>query len=157
MLSKLFKRLSSGFSAGNLAEQDKFVIRIELTLIRFVPEPIVENRTASSAAEALSWLDLATDTDCCVDASMWQGKFSVGDFLLWCSGDYACVRIGEHRSHQGTHLDSTFMAPVNIAFKDDDGSLFHPSRELIVPRQLAVDALRAWLSGQERPTMLHWD
>jgi len=157
MLTTLFGRLFPGAGAGNPSAQGKKGLKIELTLIRFVPEPISEGGTVSSAAEALCWLDLATDSDCIIEASAWEGKFSLGDFILWCSGDFASARIDEHRSHQGRHLDSTFTAPDTVAFKDDDGSSYHPAGDLIVPRQLAMDALRAWLSGHERPPMLQWD
>ena len=157
MLTTLFGRLFPGAGADKLSEQDKKGRKIELTLIRFVPEPISESSTVRSAAEALCWLDLATDSDCIIEASAWEGKFSWGDFILWCSGDFASARIGEHCSHQGRHLDSTFAVPDTVAFKDDDGSSYHPAKDLIVPRQLAMDALRAWLSGQERPPMLQWD
>ena len=157
MLSILFKRFFPDSSVRNLSKQDKRVRKIELTLIRFVPEPVLDISTVNSTGEALSWLDRATDSVCLIEASAWKGSFSLGDFILWCSGDFACARIGEHRSHHARHPDSTFVAPDTVAFKDDDGSLYYPSRDLVLPRQLATDALRAWLVDHEQPPMLHWD
>lgn len=133
------------------------VKKIEITITRFAPEPVPMTATFASAVEALVWLDLVSETDYLIEASAWKGNFSLGDFCLWCSGDWACARIGEHRDHNARHLDSAFLGPDTVAFKDDDGSLYVPPRELLLPRQLATDALRAWLVDQEHPSMLCWD
>lgn len=156
-LSTFFKRLFSSRSVQDLPEQDSGVKKIELTLIRFVPEPVPVTCTVASAAEALAWLDLAVDADCFIEASVREGNYSVGDFSLWCSGDFACATIAEHRGHDASHPDSTFVAPDTVEFKDDEGSLYRPPREHIVPRQLATEALRAWLVDQEHPPMLRWN
>lgn len=163
-LYTVFKCFYSGPSFKNAPEQNTSIKSIELTLTRFVPEPLSMSNTVASTGEALAWLDLVTDSDCIIeasawliDASAWRGRFSLGDFSLWCSGEFACARIGEHRGHNARHLDSAFVVPDAVTFKDDDGSIYVPPQELILPRQLATDALRAWLIDQEHPSMLSWD
>jgi hypothetical protein len=156
-LTTVFKSFFSGSPVKNLPGQESIVKKIEITLIRFVPEPVSVTSTVASAAEALAWLDLANDTECFIEASAWRGAFSLGDFCLWCSGDFACARIDEHREHNARHVDSTFVPPDTVTFKDDDGSAYHPPRELILPRRLATDAFRAWLVDQEHPPILRWD
>jgi hypothetical protein len=157
LLYAVFEWFFSGPSLKNVPEQNTSLKSIELTLTRFVPEPLSMSNTVASTGEALAWLDLATDSDCIVEASARWGTFSLGDFILWCSGEFACARIGEHRGHNARHLDSAFAVPDTVTFKDDDGSIYVPPRELILPRQLATDALRAWLIDQEHPSMLRWD
>lgn len=156
-LYTVFKCFFSGPSFKNVPEQNTSIKSIELTLTRFVPEPLSMSNTVASTDEAHAWLDLVTDSDCIIEASARWGRFSLGDFSLWCSGEFACARIGEHRGHNARHLDSAFVVPDTVTFNDDDGSIYVPPRELILPRQLATDALRAWLIDQEHPSMLHWD
>jgi hypothetical protein len=156
-LYTLFKRFISSPSSENVPRQNVSFKSIELTLTHFVPEPLSMSNTVASTVEALAWLDLVTDSDCIIEASAWRGRFSLGDFSLWCSGEFACARIGEHRDHNARHLDSAFVAPDTVTFKDDDGSIYVPPRELILPRHLATDALRIWLIDQEHPSTLRWD
>ena len=51
----------------------------------------------------------------------------------------------------------SFVAPDTVTFKDDDGSVYVPPRDLILPRQLAIEAFRGWLIDQAHPPMLRWD
>lgn len=130
--------------------------RHELTLTRFTPDPVPVTKTFSSGIEAATWLGAPVETDCLIEASVWQNTYSLGDFCMWCSGAYAVARIGEHRSHDASNPDGTLAKSNTVSFKDDDGSLFTPSSELVLPRELAVRAIHAWLLDLEHPSFLSW-
>ena len=132
------RRFLSGIFTKTSSKQDDGIKRIELTLVRFAPEPISVTSTVDSTNEALRWLDLATEDECFIEASAWKGKFSLGDFRVWCSGDFACAHIAEHRRHDARYLDVSFVAPDNFAVKDDDGSIYHPPQELICRDKLQL-------------------
>lgn len=130
--------------------------RYELTFIRFTPAPVAVTKTFSSGNEAAAWLGSPVDTHCLIEVSVWQDTYSLGDFCMWCSGVYAVARIGEHRSHNASNPDSTLAKSNTVSFKDDDGSLFTPPSELVLPRELAVRAIHAWLLDLEHPSFLNW-
>lgn len=157
MSSTFFKRVFAGFSRVELPEQRRSGARqYKLTIIRFTPTPVPMTNTFSSGNAAASWLGVPTDTDCFIEASVHQDNCSLGDFYLWCSGTYARARIGEHREHDASFPDSSLAIGDTIAFKDDDGSLYTPASELIVPRELAVRAIHAWLIDLQHPSFLRW-
>ncbi|WP_426103130.1 hypothetical protein [Massilia sp. TSP1-1-2] len=128
----------------------------ELTIIRFTPSPVPVTETFSSGNAAATWIGIPTDRDCLIEASVWHDTDSLGDFCLWCSGAYAVARIGEHRSHDASDPDSISANSNTISFKDDDGSIYTPSSELVLPRELAVRAIHAWLIDLQHPSFLRW-
>ena len=128
----------------------------EITIVRFTPDPTPMTSTFSSGQNAVTWLGDPNEVECFIEASVRQGKYCLGDFLLWCSGEYARARIGEHREHEASYTDSTFANGKVITFKDEDGSMFTQSGEVILPRGLAIDAIRAWLIDLNHPSFLRW-
>ncbi len=156
MFRTLTKRTLGYFTKENVPEERSSVRQYELTIVRFTPDPVSLTTTLSTGPAATTWLGVPLDTDCFIEASVHQGKFSLGDFCLWCSGEYAVARIGEHRDHNASHPDSTFANGKTTTFKDDDGSLYTPSSELVLPRELALNAMRAWLIDLEHPCFLRW-
>ncbi|MFC0348602.1 hypothetical protein [Undibacterium danionis] len=129
----------------------------EITIVRFTPDPTPTARTFSSGQNAVTWLGDPNEFECFIEASVMQDKYCFGDFLLWCSGEYARARINEHRDHDASYTESTFANGKVITFKDEDGSLFTQSGVMILPRQLAIDAIRAWLIDLNHPSFLRWN
>jgi len=156
MFSTFFKRVFADTSDEEVMKQPSSGRKYELTIIRFTPDPMPTTNTFCSGNAALTWLAVPTDTDCFIEASVRHDDRSLGDFCLWCSGEYAVARIGEHREHNASHPDKAFATGKTITFKDDDGSLYTPPSELVLPRKLAIDALRAWLIDLRHPSFLHW-
>ncbi|WP_156368572.1 hypothetical protein [Duganella sp. Leaf61] len=156
MFRTLIKRALGYLTKENVPEEHSSVLRYELTIIRFTPDPVQRTSTLSSGPAAATWIGAPLDTDCFIEASVNEGKYSLGDFYLWCSGEYAVARIGEHRSHHASHPHNTFAIGKTITFKDDDGSLYTPSNELVLPRELALSAMRAWLIDLKHPSFLRW-
>jgi hypothetical protein len=157
MFSTFLKRAFSSFAQEGELEQPRSGVRqYELTIIRFTPAPVPMTSTFSSGDAAAGWLGVPTDTDCFIEASVHQENYSLGAFYVWCSGKYAVARIGEHRKHDASHPDSSSAIGHAIAFRDDDGSLYTPLSELVLPRELAVRAIHAWLIDLEHPSFLRW-
>lgn len=130
--------------------------RYEITIIRFEPEPVTVAETFGSSEEAAAWIDASTASDCCIDVSAWQGDFSLGDFFMWCSGAYAVARIGEHRDHNASNPDGAIVVNHPVTFRDDDGSPYIPSSELVLQRELAMRAIHEWLVDLKHPSFLRW-
>lgn len=156
MLRTFLKRAFAGFPKAQISKHRSGIRIYALTIHRFTPDPVSVTDTFNSGNEALAWLGDHSDTDCILEASVWEGGQSLGDFCLWCSGEFASARIGEHRDHNASLLASTGAISHPISFKDDDGSLFTQSSELVLPRELAMEAFRAWLIDQQQPGILRW-
>ena len=144
------------FNKDEVLERRSSGRRYELTFIRFTPEPVPVTKTFGSGIAAATWLGTPADTDCLIEASVWQDTYNLGDFCVWCSGIYAVARIGEHRTHNASNPDSALANNNTVSFKDDDGSLYTPSSELVLPRELAVRAIHAWLLDLKHPKFLNW-
>jgi len=157
LLSFFLKRLFSSCGGEELSEQRRGVKTTEVTIIRFVPDPEPATSTFTSGAAAVTWLGVPDDIDCFIEACVHLDNVSLGDFALWCSGNFACARIGEHRDHNASHLDSNYVIGDAVTFRDDDGSIYSPPPALIVPRNLAIAALQTWLIDQKHPGILRWD
>jgi len=155
MIVDFFKRLIGKADREEVAPRASRV-RFETTIVRFTPGPASVSETFNSSDAASAWLEACTDSDCHIGVSMWFGNFSLGDYYLWCSGDYAVARICEHRGHNATHPEGPCLVDGPVSFKDEDGSLFTASSEELLPRELAVRAMHAWLAGCERPSVLRW-
>jgi hypothetical protein len=156
MFHSFFKRVFAGLCKEPSLERPTGVRTFELTIVRFTPEPVSMTNTFSSGHAAAASLAVHTDAECFIQVSVWQDKYSLGDFLLWCSGEYARARIGEHRSHDATDPDSAFAPGNSITFRDDDGSTFTETGAAVLPRELAVEALRAWLIDLKHPSFFRW-
>lgn len=125
----------------------------ELKLIRFTPEATVKRGNFSSGLAASDWLGLPHERNCLIEAFVSQDGTSLGEFYLWCGGHHAHARINEHREHYASFADK---GSNTVTFKNDDGSPFTPSGELIVPRDLAMHAIHSWLIDLKRPGFLEW-
>ncbi|WP_215409369.1 hypothetical protein [Janthinobacterium sp. JC611] len=155
-LNSFFKRTIFNFNKETALKQRSSGQRYALTIIRYTPEPTSVTGTFDTGTAAVTWLGVPTDSDCLVEASVWRDNVSLGDFCLWCSEAYAVARIGEHRDHNASNLNGPI--PINnvISFKDDDGSLYTPSSELVLPREAGIRAIHTWLIDLEHPGFLHW-
>src|SRR5262245_19035363 len=128
----------------------------ELEAVTFNPVLRQTSVTASSREQASAVMQVPTDEQCFVRISLSEGDVSRGEFELWCSGDRAVARILEHREHDARDLE---VAPAGIGdavFRYEDGSPFTATFAETVPRELAVEALRSWVQGQDRPSVLVW-
>ena len=112
--------------------------------------------TFGTGTAAVTWLGVPTDPDCLIEASVWRDNVSLGDFCLWCCEAYGVARIGEHRDHNASNLTGPLALNNVISFKDDDGSPYTPSSELVLPREAGIRAIHAWLIDLEHPGFLHW-
>lgn len=130
--------------------------KYRMTIIRFNPEPASVTETFSSCEAASAWLGTPTDIECCIESTAWLGRSCIGDFYLWCSGEYAVAQIGEHREHNATNLDGALLIVHPVLFRDEDGSLYTPAPEQVLSRELAMRALHEWLVDFEHPSFLRW-
>ncbi len=156
MLRNFLARALAYFSKAHASEEHSSFRRYEITIIRFTPAPMPVTKTFSTGSAAAAWLGAPLDSDCFIEASVHQDKCNLGDFCLWLSGEYAVARIGEHRDHNASNPDSTFAIGKTITFRDDDGSLYTPSSELVLARELGINAFRSWLMDLQHPSFLRW-
>lgn len=156
-MSKIFHCIHNALFRKEPLEQPTGMRRYELTIVRFTRTPPRMTNVFFSESTAAAWFGTPDDAEFFCEVSVHQDNFSLGDFILWCSKQYAVARIGEHRDHSASHPDSNLAKGLVMTFKDEDGSPFTVSSELVVPRELALEAMRAWLIDQKHPPVLRWN
>lgn len=156
MILDFFKRAIAYYNKEEVVQRRPRGRRYEMTIVRFNPAPEQVTETLFSSDAASAGVDACTDSDCIIAISAWHGNFSLGDFDLWCSGEYSFARICEHREHEASNPDGACVVNHPVSFKDDDGSLFTLPPEEVLARELAVRAMHAWLIECERPSFLRW-
>jgi hypothetical protein len=138
-------------SLGSLAAMKTW----ELETVRFSPLRRT-TATASSSDEAVAVLDVPSDEQCFVRASLTEGNVSWGEFELWCSGARAVARILEHREHDARDPKAASAGLGDLTFNAEDGSEFIVTFAETVSREVAGEAARAWVRDQSHPSVLAW-
>lgn len=127
----------------------------EVEIIRFVSGRRLENLSFKNAEEVLETIREVNDLPTFYAVNHREGRWSLGFFMVWFSGDRALVRLDEHREHYATDPSLKNSDADEIIF-DDATETFTWRRDETVTREQAQAAFSYWLRTGTQIKSLAW-